>query len=59
MNGDSLDFLYSINFTGTWGFDFTQEMIPWATDIPEPSTAVLAGFGALVLALRLRRNRRA
>ncbi len=59
MFNESLDFLYSIEFSGSWGFQFTQEMIPWATTIPEPSTAVLAGFGALVLALRLRRNRRA
>ncbi|HOX55716.1 MAG TPA: hypothetical protein P5205_08830 [Candidatus Paceibacterota bacterium] len=58
LNGGSLDFLYSINFSGTWGFEFTQEMIPWATQIPEPSTAVLGGLGVLLLVARLRGNRR-
>jgi hypothetical protein len=51
-----MDFLYSISFSGGLGFNFTQEMIPIFTMVPEPGTLVLAGMGGIMLALRLRRR---
>lgn len=56
--GDELDFSYSIHFLGSTSYAFTQEMIPIFSEVPEPSTIVLAGMGGLALALRLRRNSR-
>lgn len=52
--GDTLEFGYKINFTGTLSFTrygFTQEMLP----TPEPGTLVLLGCGLLgLLAVRRR-----
>jgi hypothetical protein len=54
--GDELSFLYSINFASSTHYAFTQEMIPLATVVPEPSAIGLMGIGALGVALRLRRS---
>jgi hypothetical protein len=55
--GGELDFNYAIQFASSLDYSFTQEMIPSLVPIPEPGTFILAGMGALVLALRCRRNR--
>lgn len=47
--GDSLEYIYSIDFSGTLGFQFCTQMIPWFTPIPEPSSFVLAGLGGLAM----------
>ena len=56
--GDELDFNYAIHFASSTDYAFTQEMIPMFQEVPEPGTLALAGMGGLMLALRLRRNRR-
>lgn len=57
--GETLNWLYSIDFSGGLNIQFTQEMIPWSTQIPEPGSLALVGLGGLMLVHRLRRNRRA
>lgn len=47
--GDSLNYTYSIDFSGTLGFQFCTQMIPWFTPVPEPSSFVLAGLGGLAM----------
>jgi hypothetical protein len=56
--GDELDYVYSIHFTGSSSYSFTQEAIPQIAPVPEPSTITLLAIGGLAFAMRLRRNRR-
>ncbi|MGB7767480.1 MAG: PEP-CTERM sorting domain-containing protein [Verrucomicrobiia bacterium] len=55
--GDDLDFGYTISFTGSTDYSFTQEMIP----VPEPGTIGFLAAGVLLLGglvvVRQRRNR--
>jgi hypothetical protein len=55
--GDELDFLYSINFSGSSSYAFTQSVMPEIALVPEPGTITLLAIGGLGFAMRLRRNR--
>ena len=56
--GGELDFQYTISFGSSTHYILTQEMIPSAVTIPEPSTIVLLAIGGLGLVMRLRRSSR-
>lgn len=57
--GGELDYMYSIQFAGSTHYSFTQEGFAYEVMVPEPSALALVGIGGLMLALRVRRNRRA
>jgi PEP-CTERM motif len=56
--GDELDYLYTVKFSGSTHYTLTQEAFAYMTLVPEPGTLALLGMGGLMLALRVRRNRR-
>jgi hypothetical protein len=49
--GGELDYLYSINFSGSTSYSFTQEAFAYQTMVPEPGALALAGMGGLMLVL--------
>lgn len=56
--GGELDYSYSIQFSGSTFYSFTEQAFAYETEVPEPGTLALMGMGGLMLALRQRRNRR-
>jgi len=49
--GGELDYLYSISFSGSTSYSFTQEAFAYETMVPEPGALALVGMGGLMLVL--------